>query len=135
MVGSTRPCERRTRVLEKRLKTGAHPVLERLMRRGGALITAGALPPPFPFTSIVMAAGVARFPAARLLPALAITRDIRYSIAAFLGYEYAGWMLRAFRHARRESLSPWATVGGGVLLVSVVGVIWRFRVTAWHLIN
>lgn len=115
------------KTLEARLgERRARAVVERITRHGWGLIAAGALlPPPFPFTAMVMAAGVARLPAGRLVGALTAARAVRYTVAAFLGYEFGRPMLQVVRRMRATPLQLW--LGAGIVTAvgaAVVLAVW-----------
>ncbi len=58
-------------------------------KRGTLAIFSGAmLPPPFPFTSVLLAAGVMQYPCRRLLSALTTGRALRFFALAFLSRIY-----------------------------------------------
>ncbi|HWS96843.1 MAG TPA: hypothetical protein VN620_10280, partial [Candidatus Methylomirabilis sp.] len=54
------------------------------------------LPPPFPFTSVVMTAGVMQYPQRKLLSALTAGRAIRFFAVAYLGRTYGKQMIVFF---------------------------------------
>ena len=84
--------------LEKKLgKVRAEKLYKTFDKRGGLTIFFGAiLPPPFPFTPVLMAAGVMQYPRRRLLSALTAGRALRFLIGAYFGRAYAEQMIRLF---------------------------------------
>lgn len=68
-------------------KYGMHTIL------WGAL-----LPPPFPFTSVLMAAGVMQFPRKRFFSALLTGRAVRFFAIAFLSRTYGQQIIRFVSH-------------------------------------
>jgi len=58
---------------------------------GGAL-----LPPPFPFTPVLMVAGVMQYPRKKFVSALTAGRAIRFFVEAFLGRAYSQRMIDFF---------------------------------------
>src|SRR5260370_39095160 len=52
----------------------------------GPLVLLGAiLPPPFPFTAVLMAAGIMHYPRNKFLPRLSAGRAVRFLLIAYLG--------------------------------------------------
>jgi membrane protein YqaA with SNARE-associated domain len=89
--------------LERRLgKQRAEAVYKRFAKFESMMVLVGAiLPPPFPFSPVVMTAGVLQYPHKKFLPALAAGRGARYFALAFLGRIYGRQMMRFFsRHYR-----------------------------------
>jgi membrane protein YqaA with SNARE-associated domain len=84
--------------LEKKVgKARAEKLYKGFEKRGALTIFSGAiLPPPFPFTSVLMAAGVMQYPRKRLLSALTGGRALRFLIGAYFGRAYAEQMIRLF---------------------------------------
>ncbi|MGA2352875.1 MAG: VTT domain-containing protein [Terriglobales bacterium] len=54
------------------------------------------LPPPFPITPMLLAAGALQYPTKKFLTALAVGRGIRYAILAYLGYHYGRNIVKFF---------------------------------------
>ncbi len=54
------------------------------------------LPPPFPLTPMLLAAGAMQYPTRKFLTALAVGRAIRYTILAYLGYHYGRNIVKFF---------------------------------------
>jgi membrane protein YqaA with SNARE-associated domain len=83
-------------------KQGGHATLEKKIgqaragkiygifeKHGTATVLAGAvLPPPFPYTTVLVAAGVMQYHKRKFLPALATGRLLRFSAEAALGRLY-----------------------------------------------
>ena len=71
--------------LEKNIgKTHAGKIYKLFEKRGGiAVFTGSLLPPPFPFTSILMAAGIMQHPRRNLLTALIAGRAARFFVWPF----------------------------------------------------
>jgi len=76
--------------LEKKAgKSLAGRLYREFERHGLFMLFAGSiLPPPFPFTSLLMTAGVMQYPQKRFLSVLAIGRSLRFFTVAFLGRTY-----------------------------------------------
>jgi membrane protein YqaA with SNARE-associated domain len=66
---------------------------------GGAL-----LPPPFPFTTVLMTAGVMQYPRKKFLPALIAGRSARFLIGAGLGRIYSSQMIGFFSRHYHSSM-------------------------------
>ncbi len=63
------------------------------------VFTGSILPPPFPFTSVLMAAGVMQYPNKRFLSALTAGRALRFFTVAYLSKVYGRQMIGFFsRH-------------------------------------
>jgi membrane protein YqaA with SNARE-associated domain len=89
--------------LERKLgKTRAEKIYKHFEKRGFLTVFSGSiLPPPFPFTSVVMAAGVMQYPRKKFLSALLAGRAARFFAVAFLGRVYGQQMIGFFtRHYR-----------------------------------
>jgi len=84
--------------LEKKLgKARTEKLYSAFEKRGAFTIFSGAiLPPPFPFTPVLMGAGVMQYPRRKLLSALTAGRALRFFIGAYLGRAYAQEMIRLF---------------------------------------
>jgi membrane protein YqaA with SNARE-associated domain len=92
-------------------------------KHGFLLLFAGSLlPPPFPFTSLLMTAGVMQYPQRRFLSVLAIGRSLRFFAVAFLGRTYgravAAFFSQHFQPIVYVLLSLIFTVGIGFLIYS-----------------
>jgi membrane protein YqaA with SNARE-associated domain len=69
-------------------------VEKRMQQNAGWALTLGSLmPPPFPFTLFVAAAGAVRVPLKRVLPFVAAGRLVRFSIEGVLAIVYGRWIL------------------------------------------
>jgi membrane protein YqaA with SNARE-associated domain len=64
---------------------------------GSITVLAGALlPPPFPFTTVLMTAGVMQYPRKKFLFALVVGRTVRFFTEAWLGRIYGQQMIGFF---------------------------------------
>jgi membrane protein YqaA with SNARE-associated domain len=64
---------------------------------GSITVLAGALlPPPFPFTTVLMTAGVMQYPRKKFLSALVAGRTVRFFAEAWLGRIYGQQMIGFF---------------------------------------
>ena len=76
--------------LERKVgKPRAEKLYTAFEKRGFVRVFVGSiLPPPFPFTPILISAGVMQYPRKRLLSALAAGRAVRFFFVAYLGRMY-----------------------------------------------
>jgi len=104
--------------LEKKVgKPRAEKVYRKFEKHGFLTVFGGAiLPPPFPFTPVLMGAGVMQYPQKKFLSALSAGRAIRFFTEAFLGRIYAQQMINFFaRHYRTMvQLLIWLAVAAGI---------------------
>jgi len=86
--------------LEKKVgKSRAEKLYKAFEKRGAFTIFSGAiLPPPFPFTPVVMAAGVLQYPHRKFFAALTAGRAARFLIAAYFGRAYSEQMIGFVSH-------------------------------------
>jgi membrane protein YqaA with SNARE-associated domain len=87
--------------LEKKVgKPRAEKLYKYFEKRGFITVLTGSiLPPPFPFTSVLMAAGIMQYPHKKFLSALTVGRAARFFAVAFLGRIYGQQMISFFtRH-------------------------------------
>ncbi len=90
-------------ILERKMgKPRAEKIYRRFEKRGFATVFTGSLlPPPFPFTPVLMAAGVMQYPRKKFLSALATGRAARFFVVALLARIYGQQMIGFFsRHDR-----------------------------------
>jgi membrane protein YqaA with SNARE-associated domain len=66
-------------------------------RRGWSLITAAILPPPFPFTTVVLAASALQYPRRQLLFQIFVGRLIRFVAEGLLALYFGRRLLRYLR--------------------------------------
>jgi membrane protein YqaA with SNARE-associated domain len=91
------------KTLEKKVgKPRAEKLYKYFEKRGFMSVFTGAiLPPPFPFTSVLMGAGVMQYPRNKFLSALTAGRALRFFAVAYLGRIYGRQMIAFFsRHYR-----------------------------------
>lgn len=87
--------------LERKVgKPRAERIYKRFEKGGGFTVFAGSiLPPPFPFTSVLMAAGIMQYPQKKFLSALVAGRAVRFFVVAYLGRVYGRQVIGFFsRH-------------------------------------
>jgi membrane protein YqaA with SNARE-associated domain len=104
--------------LEKKVgKARAEKIYRKFEKRGFITVFTGSiLPPPFPFTSVLMAAGIMQYPRKNFLSALTAGRAARFFTVAFLGRIYGQQMISFFsRHYRALlHLLIWLAVAAGI---------------------
>ena len=83
------------KTLEKKVgKPRAEKLYKHFEKRGFMTVFTGSiLPPPFPFTSVLMAAGVMQYPRKKFLSALTAGRAVRFFAVAYLGRIYGRQMI------------------------------------------
>jgi len=89
--------------IEKKVgKPRVEKFYKRFEKRGVITVFTGSiLPPPFPFTTVLMAAGVMQYPRKKLLSALTAGRAVRFFGVAYLGRTYGQQVIAFFsRHYR-----------------------------------
>jgi membrane protein YqaA with SNARE-associated domain len=91
-------------------------IRKKMAKNAGMAVAIGALlPPPFPFTPVVAGAAAFQFPRKKLIPILAVTRGVRFTIVALLALHYG-------RHLIRMIESPvfrWFVIG--LIALSLAG--------------
>lgn len=108
------------RTLRDRGKSRRLAYVEKKVKdRGGvALAVAALMPPPFPFTLFVIAAGALQYPRRRMLTIIAASRILRFGIEGSLALIYGRGIIRMAR-------APWVENLILVLIVvSVAGSAW-----------
>jgi len=86
-------------------KTRAVKLYKIFEKRGFATVLVGAtLPPPFPFTPVLMAAGVMQYPRKKFYSALTSGRIVRFFGEAFLGRHYGQQMISFFSRYYRPMM-------------------------------
>jgi len=89
--------------LEKKVgRSRAEAVYKGFEKFGSITVLGGALlPPPFPFTTVLMTAGVMQYPRKKFVSALIAGRSLRFFAVAYLGRTYGHQMISFFsRHYR-----------------------------------
>ncbi|MFY9844068.1 MAG: VTT domain-containing protein [Terriglobales bacterium] len=84
--------------LEKRFSAKKVKKVYSIFERFGfaAVAIPAILPPPFPIVPMLLAAGALQYPTRKFLTALAVGRGIRYTILAYLGYNYGRSIVKFF---------------------------------------
>jgi membrane protein YqaA with SNARE-associated domain len=83
------------KTLEKKVgKPRAEKLYNYFEKRGFMTVFAGSiLPPPFPFTPVLMTAGIMQYPYKKFLPALTAGRALRFFAVAYFGRTYGHQMI------------------------------------------
>jgi len=84
--------------LEKRFSRKRTAKVYAIFERWGFASVAipAILPPPFPITPMLLAAGAMQYPTRKFLAALAVGRSIRFAILAYLGAHYGRHIVNLF---------------------------------------
>jgi membrane protein YqaA with SNARE-associated domain len=92
--------------LEKKVgKQRLEMVYKGFEKFGSITVLAGAiLPPPFPFTTVLMTAGVMQYPRKKFFSALVVGRTVRYFAVAGLGRIYGRQMISFFSRNYRSAM-------------------------------
>ena len=113
--------------LEKKVgKSRAETIYKIFEKHGSATILIGSvLPPPFPFTSVVLTAGVMQYPKSKFLAALAAGRSLRFLAAAGLARIYGRQIVNVFTAHYRFMLNL-------LIALAITAVIGAVAYLAWH---
>jgi membrane protein YqaA with SNARE-associated domain len=92
--------------LEKKIgKPRAEKIYKLFEKRGGLTVFIGSiLPPPFPFTPVLMAAGIMQYPRKEFCSALTAGRAVRYFGLCYLGRIYGRQVIGFFSRYYRPML-------------------------------
>jgi membrane protein YqaA with SNARE-associated domain len=114
--------------LEKKVgKPRAEKLYKQFEKRGFMTVFTGAiLPPPFPFTSVLMAAGVMQYPRKRFFSALTAGRALRFLTEVFLGRIYGQQMIDFFSRHYRPTM--YALIA--LAVTAGIGALFYFK---WYL--
>jgi membrane protein YqaA with SNARE-associated domain len=101
------------KTLEKKVgKQRAGKIYKYFEKRGFLTVFVGSLlPPPFPFTSVLMAAGIMQYPRQEFLPALTAGRGLRFFLVAYLGRSYGDQMIEFFSSHYRFAMDALIVLG------------------------
>jgi len=112
--------------LEKKMgKQRAERIYEQFEKRGFMTVFAGALlPPPFPFTPVLMAAGIMQYPSKKFLSALMAGRALRFFAVAFLGRIYGRQMIAFFSRHYRPAMYVLIAMAIAASLAALVYFAW-----------
>ena len=113
--------------LEKKVgKPRAEKLYRRFEKHGDMTVFAGSiLPPPFPFTSVLMAAGVMQYPQKKFLSALTGGRALRFFSVAYLSRVYGRQMIAFF--SRHYQAMLYALIA--LAVAAGIGALVYFK---WH---
>jgi len=113
--------------LEKKVgRARAEKLYQRFEKHGDITVFAGSiLPPPFPFTSVLMAAGAMQYPHKRFLSALTAGRALRFFSVAYLSKVYGRQMIGFF--SRHYQTMQYALVA--LAVAAGIGAVVYFK---WH---
>lgn len=109
------------KTLEKKIgKQRAGKIYKYFEKRGFLTVFTGSiLPPPFPFTSVLMAAGIMQYPREQFISALTVGRGVRCFAVAYFGGIYGQQMIefvsRHYRPTMYALLALAVMVGIGAL--------------------
>jgi membrane protein YqaA with SNARE-associated domain len=81
------------KIKHKRGRTWKYVESQMKKNAGWALTIGSLMPPPFPFTLFVAAAGALRVPLKKVLPYVAAGRLLRFTIEGVLAIVYGRWIL------------------------------------------
>ena len=110
------------KILEKKTGTARAQRVYKWFQKvgGGPLVLVGAmLPPPFPFTAVLIGAGIMRYPRKRFSRCLSAGRAVRFLVIAYLGRAYGQTVVNFFSRYYRPALY----VLIALVVVSVVGAM------------
>ncbi len=108
--------------LEKKIgKPTADKVYARFQRRGFLTIALGSLiPPPFPMTTLMLAAGALHYPRKKFLASLSLGRGVRFLALGYLAHEYGkviiGWLSKYYHPLLYSLIAVAALSGIGALV-------------------
>jgi len=120
--------------LEKKIgKTRAEKIYRTFEKHGTATVLAGAvLPPPFPYTSILIAAGVMQYPKKKFLSALAAGRLLRFFAEAALGRIYGRQIIDVVAAHYRFAERLLIVLAVGMVISAVVYFAWYRPKSKWE---
>lgn len=113
--------------LEKKIgKQRAEKIYEHFEKRGfQTVFTSSLLPPPFPFTSVLMAAGIMQYPRKEFLSALTAGRAARFFVVACLGRSYGREMIELFSRHYQGTMEA-------LIVLTVLAGIGTFAYFKWY---
>ena len=115
-------------VLHKKVKRRRLVYVEKQVKQhaGWALVLASLMPPPFPFTPFVAAAGALNVPWRKLLLSVGAGRLLRFTIEGVLAVHYGRWILS---QANSPTLHYFAVA---MIVIAVVGSAWSIYTWVRH---
>jgi len=91
---------------------------------GGVVMVGAILPPPFPFTPVLTAAGVMHYPKDRFVPALVAGRSVRFFLVAYLGRRFGQAVIEFFVRYYRPTLYALIVLATGGCIAALVYFKW-----------
>lgn len=112
--------------LERKVgKPRAEKIYKYFEKRGFLTVFTGSiLPPPFPFSPVVMAAGVMQYPRKKFLSALCAGRAVRFFVESFLGRVYGQQMIGFFARHYRPLLYVLISVAVAAGIGALIYFVW-----------
>jgi membrane protein YqaA with SNARE-associated domain len=112
--------------LEKKVgKPRAEKLYKHFEKHGFMTVFVGSiLPPPFPFTSVLMAAGVLQYPRKKFFSALSAGRTLRFLLDAFLGGIYGQKMIDFFAQHYRPAMYALIVLAVGAGIGALIYYKW-----------
>jgi membrane protein YqaA with SNARE-associated domain len=112
--------------LEKKIgKPSAEKLYKRFEKHGVATLFVGSiLPPPFPFTPVLMAAGIMQYPQNKFVASLTAGRGVRYFAVAYLGRIYGRRVISFFSQYYRPTLYVLIVLAAMAAIAAVVYFKW-----------
>ncbi len=112
--------------LERKVgKARAEIVYKGFERFGSATVLVGALlPPPFPFTAVLMTAGVMQYPRKKFLLALMTGRATRFFAEAWLGRIYGRQMIGFFSRNYRSLVYLLSAMAAAAGIGTLIYFLW-----------
>ncbi|HTR39071.1 MAG TPA: VTT domain-containing protein [Bryobacteraceae bacterium] len=110
-------------ILNKRIGQARAAKFYKLFEKHGfvAVFAGAAAPPPFPFTSLLISAGIMQYPRKKFLVALACGRTIRFFTEAFLGRTYGPQMIAFYSGHYRAAMN---TLIALAVIAGIAGLIY-----------
>jgi membrane protein YqaA with SNARE-associated domain len=114
------------KTLERKVgKARAEIVYKGFERFGSITVLAGALlPPPFPFTTVLMTAGVMQYPRKKFFSALVVGRSVRFFAEAWLGRIYGRQMIGFFSRNYRLLVYALIVMAVGAGIGTLIYFLW-----------
>lgn len=115
------------KTLEKKIGKQRADKIYKYFEKGGFLtvFVGSILPPPFPFTSVLMAAGIMQYPRKKFLSALTAGRTARFFLVAYLGRSYGRQMIEFFSRHYRGTMDA-------LIVLAVLAGIGAFLYFKWY---
>jgi membrane protein YqaA with SNARE-associated domain len=111
--------------LERRFPPRQVAKVNKIFERWGfsAIAVPALLPPPFPITPFLIAAGAMQYPLRKFLSALAIGRVARYVILGYLAARFGRKIIRFM--AEHGAPVAWTVTGVAIVAALVAFFLWR----------